>query len=111
MCAKRIILIKRSFFPLIAEALVPVLFVAFGFWIMSLTFFIDSPAREIQTKLFPLPQRILVNQEPVIKHEYVNATTVDTAAAERLGEDFVTEFFQDNSVLPLIKNLPSSYTL
>ena len=112
MCTKRIIMIKRSFFSLLLEALIPVLFVGFGFWIMQLTFFYDSPAREIKTSLFPLPQRILVNLEPVIKTHEFDADGIDVSYdKEFFGEDFEFVQWNDNSVIPLIKNLPSSYTL
>ena len=106
-------MIKRSFFSLLLEALIPVLFVGVGFWIMQLTFFYDSPPREIKTSLFPLPQRILVNLEPVVKtHEYdENGMDVSYVYKDVLGEDFTFLPWQDYSVFPLIENLPSSYTM
>ena len=105
-------MIKRSFFSLLLEALIPVLFVGVGFWIMQLTFFYDSPPREIKTSLFPLPQRILVNLEPVIKTHDFNEEGFDLSYdKDFFGEDYEFVPWLDNSILPLIKNLPSSYTL
>jgi hypothetical protein len=48
----------------------------------------------LQTKLLPLPQRILMNAEPVLNSTLPSDTFVDTI-----------------SIPPLVANFPSSYTL
>lgn len=56
----------RGWRSLLFEIIAPVLFVSAGFGIIQLTFLYSSPEREISTKLYPLPQSILVNTEPVL---------------------------------------------
>lgn len=74
------------------EIIAPVLFVAAGFGIIKLTFLYESPERELSTKIFPLPQEILVNSEPV------------------MNEDTDGSKFKNNTK-ELIDFLPASYTL
>jgi len=64
-------LMRRGWKNLIFETITPVMFVIAGFGLISLTFLYPSPERRIQTKLFPLPQRILVNEYPVIDSQLV----------------------------------------
>ena len=82
----------RTWRSLCFEILAPVMFVAAGFALMKLTFLFGSPDREITTKLFPLPQRIIVNTEPVLHF-----------AAD--GTKF------RNNTKEIIDYLPASYTL
>jgi len=82
---------------MVVEVVTPVLLVAIGFIFAKLVFFYDSPSKEISTKLFPLPQHILMNREPIIRQQ--NATLLEN------------NNWMDDSVLDLYANLPSSYTL
>ena len=68
------------------------MFVAAGFGIIKLTFLYESPDRVISTKIFPLPQEILVNSEPVIHSDFNG-----------------TKFY--NNTQEVIRYLPASYTL
>jgi hypothetical protein len=96
MCFKRARLERRRWRTvLLSEFLAPILFVLIGVWITQLQFYYDSPARLLQTKLYPLPQRILMNQEPVLESTLETNTTY---------EDYI-------SIPPLAQNFPSSYTL
>ena len=60
----------RGWRSLLFEIIAPTLFVAAGFGIIKLTFLYESPEREISTKIFPLPQEILVNSEPVMNEAF-----------------------------------------
>ena len=82
----------RGWRSLLFEIIAPTLFVAAGFGIIKLTFLYESPEREISTKIFPLPQEILVNSEPV------------------MNEAFDGSKFKNNTK-ELIDFLPASYTL
>ena len=92
LCIKRCIIMFRTWRSLCFEILAPVMFVAAGFALMKLTFLFPSPDREISTKLFPLPQKILVNTEPVL--------TTDLDGTKLL-----------NNTKEVIDFLPASYTL
>ena len=70
MWIKKLILFRRTFWSLLAEALLPVLFVLVGFMIMRFEQFSQSNPKVHETKLFPLPQRLLVNQEPIIRYDF-----------------------------------------
>jgi hypothetical protein len=62
MCYKRERLDRRRWKTVVvSECLTPILFVLIGILITQLRFFYDSPARKIETKMYPLPQRILMN--------------------------------------------------
>ena len=68
------------------------MFVAAGFGIIKLTFLYESPDREITTKLFPLPQYITVNTEPVLQTDFDGTKIL-------------------NNTKEIIDFLPVSYTL
>jgi hypothetical protein len=96
MCYKRERLDRRRWKTVVvSECLTPILFVLIGILITQLRFFYDSPPRRIETKMYPLPQRILMNQEPVLESPLPSNTTY---------QDYI-------SVPPLVENFPTSYTL
>lgn len=68
------------------------MFVAAGFGIIKLTFLYESPERELSTKLFPLPQYIMANSEPIL-HVAFNNTKIR------------------NDTSQILEYLPVSYTL
>lgn len=70
LCIKRCTIMCRGWRSLLFEIIAPVMFVAAGFGIIKLTFLYESPDRVISTKIFPLPQDILVNSEPVIHTDF-----------------------------------------
>jgi len=55
MIQKRCILFRRQYTYLLLEAFVPVLFVLIGLLILQVSLLFDSPARVIETKMYPLP--------------------------------------------------------
>jgi hypothetical protein len=63
---KRVHIYKRNFKGLLNEIFIPVLLVCCGFAIAKLEFFFDSPSRTITPNLFPLQQRILVNNNTFV---------------------------------------------
>jgi hypothetical protein len=96
MCFKRARLERRRWRTvLLSEFLAPIIFVLIGVWITQIKFFYDSPPRLLQTKLYPLPQRLLMNSEPVLNSTLETNTTY---------EDYI-------SIPPLVENFPSSFTL
>ena len=56
--------------------------------------------------MYPLPQQILMNTEPVMRNVTQYNSTTNLTALNLTDADF-----EDLSILPLIKNFPSSYTL
>lgn len=93
MVKKRCTLMCRNWLGLLFEIFTPVLFVLIGFIIIQITLLYPSPPRTHMTKLFPLPQHILVNEEPIIRNTFENGT------------------LNYESTAALISQLPSSYTL
>lgn len=110
---------------MVFELIVPVLLVSIGFAFTQIQFFYESPARRLETKLFPLPQRIVMNREPVIRttflEDYLHTTGFNTTREDWLDALIIklrdeekieaATLFQDNSVVTLMENLPSSYVL
>ena len=92
LCIKRCTIMFRGWRSLLFEIIAPVMFVAAGFGIIKLTFLYESPERVISTKMFPLPQEILVNTEPVLQ------TAFD---GTKIG----------NNTKQIVDYLPTSYTL
>ena len=92
LCIKRCTMCFRGWRSLLFEMIAPVIFVAAGFGIIKLTFLYESPEREITTKLYPLPQDIIVNAEPVLRWGFD-------------GQKF------KNNTKEVIDFLPVSYTL
>lgn len=82
----------RGWRSLLFEIIAPVMFVAAGFGIIKLTFLYESPEREITTKLFPLPQEIIANTEPVLQTAFDGSKIT-------------------NNTKEVIDYLPVSYTL
>ena len=62
---KRFWTYRRNYKGLIVEIFIPVLLVLIGFAFSKVQFFFDSPERPLDVSLFPLKQRILVNQNLV----------------------------------------------
>ena len=120
---------KRGFKNMIFEILTPVLFVIAGFGLIKLTFLNQSPERKLQTKLFPLPQRILVNEYPIIdsdlfhflkeKRQQLLDEMIDDGDRDATLDDVdmtevmanITELYNQTKTEALIDQLPSSYTL
>lgn len=62
---KRLHQYRRNYKGLVVEILVPVLLVLIGFAFSKVQFFVSSPNRPLSPDLFPLKQRIVVNQNLV----------------------------------------------
>ena len=77
MCYKRFILERRRWrIVLFSEIIIPVLFVLIGLWITQIKTYYDSPGRVLKTSLYPLPQRIIMNSEPVLNSTVVINNTI-----------------------------------
>ena len=87
MIQKRCIHFRRQYTYLLLEAFVPVLFVLIGLLILQVSLLFDSPARIISTKMYPLPQQILMNEEPVMR----NVTVIDLLPDKTLINQTATE--------------------
>ena len=63
---KRFYIYRRNRRGLVIEVLIPVLLVLIGFAFSKVQFFNPQPDRLLVPSLYPLKQRILVNQDPII---------------------------------------------
>jgi hypothetical protein len=79
---------RRQSAYFLLEAIVPVIFVLIGLLILQVSLLIDSPSRKIDTKMYPLPQQLYMNTEPVLRNVTQYSSSVNVAALNLTDEDF-----------------------